>query len=174
MSPGAGARLGMAVWLLVVWLLLWGRIDAATVLGGIAVIVIVHAMSRLPVVPMVTRVRPLRFAEAAAEFVWDLFASSVVIGWHALRAPGRIRGAIVEVSARTRSEVVLMAVTASISLRPGTLLVDLDWDRSILLIHAMPVRGRRQADAARDGVLRTEARLTRALVTSDDPEGTDR
>jgi multicomponent Na+:H+ antiporter subunit E len=160
----------MAVWLLAVWLLLWGRIDALTVIGGIAAVVIAYAASRLPTVPLVTRIRPLRLAEAGLEFAWDLVASSVVIGWHALRAPRRVRGAIIEVGARSRSELVMLAVTMSISLRPGTLLVDLDWERSILRIHGMPVRGREEADAARAGVLRTEHRLIRAFGTPDDEE----
>ncbi|MGI5203046.1 Na+/H+ antiporter subunit E [Spirillospora sp. CA-108201] len=163
-----GARLGMAAWLLAVWVLLWGRVDALVVAGGAVAAAVAYTVSRLPAVPLVTRIRPLRLAEAAAELAWDLLASSVVIGWHALRAPRRVRGAVIEVRARTRSELVLLAVTTSISLRPGTLLVDLDWERSILRIHGMPVRDRREADAARDGVLRTERRLMGALVTPED------
>ncbi|TMQ90396.1 hypothetical protein ETD83_35670 [Actinomadura soli] len=164
----AGGRLGMGVWLLAVWVLLWGRIDAATVIGGLAVVLVAYAVSRLPTVPLVTRVRPVPLAKAALEFAWDLLVSSVVIAWHALRAPGRIQGAIIEVGARSRSEVVLLAVTTSVSLRPGTLLVGLDWERSLLRIHGMPVRSEEEADAARDGVLRTERRLMRALVIPDD------
>ncbi|TDD76148.1 hypothetical protein E1293_27510 [Actinomadura darangshiensis] len=169
-----GSRLGMAGWLLAVWLLLWGRIDALTVIGGVIAVVLAYAVSRLPVVPLAARVRPVRLAEAALEFAWDLVASSIVIGWHALRAPRRIQGAIIEVDARSRSEIILLAVTTSISLRPGTLLVDLDWDRSILRIHAMPVRSPREAGAARDGVLGTERRLMRALVTPDDTRPEER
>ncbi|RFS85553.1 Na+/H+ antiporter subunit E [Actinomadura spongiicola] len=169
----AGARLGMAVWLLGVWLLLWGRVDALTLTGGVVAVLVAYAVSRLPTVPMVTRVRPLPLAVAAAEFAWDLLVSSVVIGWHALRAPGRVRGAIVEVEARSRSELVLLAVTTSVSLRPGTLLVDLDRDRSLLRIHGMPVRDPDEADSTREGVLRTERRLMRALVTPDDARRTE-
>jgi multicomponent Na+:H+ antiporter subunit E len=170
---GWPSRLAMGAWLLAVWLLLWGRVDALTVLGGLVAVAVAYLVSRLPAVPIVTRVRPLRFAEAALEFAWDLVVSSVVIGWHALRAPGRVRGAIVEVDARSRSELVLLALTTSISLRPGTLLVDIDWDRSILRIHGMPVRDAAEADSTREGVLRTERRLMRALVTPDDPHPTE-
>lgn len=169
----AGARLAMAVWLLAVWLLLWGRVDGATVAGGAAAVLAAYAVSRLPVVPVVVRVRPVRFALAGLEFAWDLLVSSAVVGWQALRPPDRVRGAIIEVEARSRSEVVLMAVTTSISLRPGTLLLDLDWDRGLLRIHGMPVRGPEEADAARAGVLRTERRLTRALVTRETPATRD-
>jgi multicomponent Na+:H+ antiporter subunit E len=163
-----GARLGMTAWLLTVWGLLWGRVDPLIVVGGAIAVAIAYAASRLPAVPLVSRIRPLRLAEAGAELAWDLLASSLVIGWHALRAPRRVRGAVIEVNAASRSELVLLTVTTSISLRPGTLLVDLDWERSILRIHVMPVRDRREADTARDGVLRTERRLMQALVTPED------
>ncbi|TDB82974.1 hypothetical protein E1264_30355 [Actinomadura sp. KC216] len=163
-----GGRLGMAVWLLAVWLLLWGRVDAATVTGGLAVVLIAYAVSRLPTVPLVTRVRPVPFAKAALEFAWDLLVSSIVIGWHALRAPGQVQGAIIEVDAQSRSELVMLAVTTSVSLRPGTLLVGIDWERSLLRIHGMPARGPQEADSMRDGVLRTERRLMLALATPAD------
>ncbi|NKZ05661.1 Na+/H+ antiporter subunit E [Actinomadura latina] len=162
------SRLGMGVWLFGVWLLLWGRADALIVIGGVVAVAAVYMLSRLPAVPTIKRVRPVWLAVAGLEFFWDLLVSSLVIGWRALYRPRRVRGAIVEVDARTRSELILLAVTTSISLRPGTLLVDLDWDRHVLRIHAMPVRSRKQADSARDGVLHTEHRLMRALVTSED------
>ncbi|MER7547778.1 Na+/H+ antiporter subunit E [Actinomadura sp.] len=162
------SRLAMAGWLFAVWLLLWGRADALVLAGGAVAVTAVYALTRLPAVPTIMRIRPLRLAEAAVEFAWDLLLSSLVIAWHALYRPRGVRGAVVEVDARTRSEIVLLAVTTSISLRPGTILVDLDWDRHVLYIHAMPVRSQRQADSARDGVLRTEHRLMRALVTSED------
>ncbi|MFB4308022.1 Na+/H+ antiporter subunit E [Actinomadura sp. GTD37] len=168
-----GSRLVMAAWLFAVWLMLWGRVGPLIAAGGVAVVASAFAVSRPPAAPALRRVRPLWFAAALLEFAWDLLVSSLIIGRHALYRPGRVRGAIVEVDARTRSELILLAVTTSISLRPGTLLVDPDWDRHILRIHAMPVRSQREADAARDGVLRTEERLMRALVTAEDTPGQD-
>ncbi len=162
------SRLGMAGWLFAVWLLLWGRADPLIVVGGAVVVIAVYLVSRLPAVPTIKRIRPLWLAVALAEFAWDLLVSSLVIARHALYRPRAVRGAIVEVNARTRSELILLAVTTSISLRPGTRLVDLDWDRHLLRIHAMPAGSRKEADAARKGVLRTEHRLMRALRTSED------
>jgi multicomponent Na+:H+ antiporter subunit E len=162
------SRLGMAGWLFAFWLLLWGRVDALIAVGGVVVVLAAYFVSRLPTVPTLKRVRPLWLAVAIVEFAWDLLVSSLVIARHALYRPRAVRGAIVEVNARTRSELILLAVTTSISLRPGTLLVDLDWERRLLRIHAVPARSRKEADAARDGVLRTEYRLMRALRTAED------
>jgi len=167
-----GSRLVMVGWLFAVWLLLWGRADALIAAGGAVAVAAVYALTRTPATPSIRRVRPLWFAAAVLEFAWDLLVSSLVIGWHALYRPRRVRGAIVEVDARTRSELILLAVTTSISLRPGTLLVDPDWDRHVLHIHAMPVRSQREADGARNGVLRTEERLMRAIATTEDADST--
>ena len=157
------SRAGMAGWLLGVWLLLWGRADAATVLSGIAVAYAAYAVTRLPTVPFITRLRPVRLAEAIVEFAWDLFASSVVIGKHAIWRPGRVQGALVRVRARSHSDVVLLAVTTSMSLRPGTLVLDIDWEHSLFLIHGMPVGTPAAAESVKHGLLATERRLVRAL-----------
>ncbi|MFD0902920.1 Na+/H+ antiporter subunit E [Actinomadura sediminis] len=158
-----GSRTGMALWLLGVWLLLWGRADAATVLSGIAVALGAYAVTRLPTVPFLTRPRPIRLAQALAVFGWDLLVSSVVIGRHALWRPGRVRGALVHVRARSRSDVVLLAVTTSMSLRPGTLVLDVDWERSLFLIHGMPVADPADAESVKHDLLATERRLLRAV-----------
>ncbi|GAA0591888.1 Na+/H+ antiporter subunit E [Actinomadura livida] len=172
----AASRVLMGVWLLGIWLLLWGRIDALTVAGGAVVVAGAYAASRLPAVPLVRRIRPLRVAAVIAEFAWDLLVSSVVIGWHALYRPRQVRSGIIDVDMRSRSELILLGVTTSISLRPGTILIDLDPDRTVLRIHAMPVRSRAEADSRRAGVATTEERLMRAFVTWEDapPEEDDR
>ncbi|TDC83323.1 Na+/H+ antiporter subunit E [Actinomadura sp. 7K507] len=162
------SRLVMGVWLLAIWLLLWGRADALTVIGGAVVIAAAYPASRLPAVPLVRRIRPLRLALAVAEFVWDLLLSSVVIGWHSLYRPGQVRSAILDVDMRSRSEVILLGVTTSISLRPGTILIDLDAEKAVLRIHAMPVRSAQEAETTRYGVVRTEERLMSAFVTWED------
>jgi multicomponent Na+:H+ antiporter subunit E len=169
------SRLLMGGWLLGVWLLLWGRIDALTVIGGAVVVAGAYAASRLPAVPLIRRIRPLRVVAVIVEFGWDLLVSSVVIGWHALYRPGRVRSAVLDVEMRSRSELILLGVTTSISLRPGTLLIDLNAERTVLRIHAMPVRGPKEAHATRAGVVRTEDRLMGAFVTWEDapPEEDD-
>jgi multicomponent Na+:H+ antiporter subunit E len=161
----------MGAWLMVVWLILWGRVDAATLAGGGVVISLGYVATRLPAIPVVTRVRPVALIVPLLEFAVDLLVSSVVIGWHALRAPRAVRGAIVEVETRSQSEIVLLAVTASISLRPGTIVLDVDPRRPALLIHGMPVRDEGEAGSLRRSVLATERRLLRGLVPTHDSSG---
>ncbi|WP_165950368.1 Na+/H+ antiporter subunit E [Actinomadura sp. GC306] len=164
----AGSRLFIGIWLLGIWLLLWGRVDALTVIGGVVAVALAYAASRLPAVPLIRRIRPLRVAAVVGEFVWDLLVSSLVIGWHALYRPKQVRSGIINVDMRSRSDFILLGVTTSISLRPGTILIDLDADRTVLRIHAMPVRDLAEAESRRRGVEVTEERLMRAFVTWED------
>ncbi|HEY8482201.1 MAG TPA: Na+/H+ antiporter subunit E [Spirillospora sp.] len=164
----AASRLVIGLWLLAIWLVLWRRADALTAAGGVVVVAAAYAVSRLPAVPLVRRIRPPGVVVVVAEFLWDLLASSVVIGWYAVHGPGRVRGGVIDVEMRSRSPFILLAVTTSISLRPGTILIDLDADRMTLRIHALPVHGPQDADAKRAGVARTEDRLMRAFTTWED------
>lgn len=159
-TPG----LMMAVWLLLVWMALWGSVDAAVVLGGIAVAAVAQAVARPPALPLPPgRVRPVALARALWAFTADLVVSSVVLGWYALRGAQAVRGGIVRVRFRTPSEVILVMAVNSVSLRPGSLVLDVRWDRSLLYVHAMPVHDRAGAEQVRNEVRDTEHRLMRAF-----------
>jgi len=166
----AGSRLALGAWLLAVWLLLWGRADGATVVSGVVVVAAAYGAARLPAAPVLTRIRPVRLAEAVLEFIADLLVSSVVVAWHAIRDPARVRGALIEVETRSRSELVLLAVTLSLTLRPGSVIIDIDTRRSTLLVHGLPVRDRDEAEEVRRRVLGTERRLMRALPYAHDAD----
>ncbi|TNY37971.1 Na+/H+ antiporter subunit E [Thermomonospora catenispora] len=178
-SPGARgsaastafSRLAMAAWLLLVWTALWGRVGPAVVAGGIAAVAVTHAATRLPALPVAAgRVHAGALARALWAFLADLAVSSVVVGWYALRGAHAVRGGIVRVRFRTPSEVMLVMVVNSISLRPGSLVLDVRRDESSLYIHAMPVHDRAGAERVREGVLDTERRLMRAFGHPLEPE----
>jgi multicomponent Na+:H+ antiporter subunit E len=157
------SRLVMAVWLLAVWLGLWGRVDVALVAGGCLVVALAYLVTRFPALPIVSRVHPGPLALALGTFVVDLFVSSAVVGWYALRGPAAVRGGIVAVRFRSVTDVMLVMVANSVSLRPGSLVLDVDRPGSTLYVHGMPIRGRRDAERVRQEVLDTERRLMRAF-----------
>ncbi|HEX2315452.1 MAG TPA: Na+/H+ antiporter subunit E [Thermomonospora sp.] len=156
-------RLAMGVWLLLVWLGLWGRIDAAGVLGGLLVAYGTYLVTRFPALPLPGRVHPIALTRAAVAFVVDLVVSSVVVGWYALRGPASVRSGIITVEYRTTSDVLLILITNSVSLRPGSMVLEIE--RPLLYVHAMPVHDRAEAEKVRRDVQATEARLTAAFGT---------
>ncbi|SEG69126.1 multisubunit sodium/proton antiporter, MrpE subunit [Thermomonospora echinospora] len=157
------SRLVMAVWLLAVWLALWGRADATTVIGGCVLVVLVGLATRLPALPIFSRVHPAPLARALVAFTADLVVSSVVVGWYALRRTASVRGGIVAVRFRSGTDVTLLMVAHSVSLRPGSLVVDVDRPGSLLYVHGMPIHGERDAERVRREVLDTEHRIMRAF-----------
>ncbi|MBA9001669.1 Na+/H+ antiporter subunit E [Thermomonospora cellulosilytica] len=154
----------MAAWLLLVWMALWGRADLAVVAGGIVVIALTYLATRFPALPVSPgRIGPVALARALGAFVADLVVSSAVIGWYALRGAKAVRGGIVGVRFRSTSDVMLIMVANSISLRPGSLVLEVHRAESLLYVHAMPVHDRAGAERVRNEVLETERRLMRVF-----------
>jgi multicomponent Na+:H+ antiporter subunit E len=160
----------MAAWLLPVWVLLWARLDAAVVVSGLAAVTVTYWATRLPPLPAAPRLRPRAVAVAALHFGSDLVVSSLVIARHAVWRPERVRGALIRVRGRSESDPVLVLVVNGLSLRPGTLVLDIDRRDSTLIVHAMPVRDLPGVERLRRGALDEEGRLIRAFGTPHDIE----
>lgn len=153
----------LAVGLVTMWLLLWQRIDPLTVLSGMLAAGIALRAAGVPAFRRGARLHPIRALAAIARFGVDLVMSSVTIGWYALRRPRDVRGAIVAAPVVTRSETVLAMIAADITLRPGTLVLDVDRNASVLYVHGVPIRDRGGADRLHDDVAATERRIVGAF-----------
>ncbi|REE97750.1 Na+/H+ antiporter subunit E [Thermomonospora umbrina] len=155
-------RLAMAVWLLAVWVGLWGRVDVAGIAGGCVVVYLTYWATRFPVLPLTGgQVHPFALVRATVAFVVDLVVSSVVVGGYALRGSSAVVGGIVTVEFRTRSDVMVILITSSVSLRPGSLVLEIR--PPLMYVHALPVHDRAEAERVRQGVRDTEDRLTAAF-----------
>ena len=154
--------LPMAGWLLLVWLLLWGRLTAATLLSGLAVALGALWAARLPGAPVTIRPRPLAVLAALANAARDLAASSLSVAREVLSDPRGTRAGVVAVRVRCESDAVLALVANSVSFFPGSLTVALDRPRSVLYVHGLPVRDQGEAEALRRRAAAIEARVTRA------------
>ena len=71
--------------------------------------------------------------------------------------------AIIAVPLRYADDLIMTHVSVTSSLIPGSLVVETDRDRRVLYLHVIGVRTRADADAQREGVLRWEKRIVRAL-----------
>ena len=70
-------------------------------------------------------------------FLWDLLSSNVQVAWAVLRQHHRGRSRFVEMPLDVESDFGVMLVANLITLTPGTLSVDVDEERRMLLVHAM-------------------------------------
>ncbi len=169
-----GAQLPLAAWLVLVWMLLWGTWSWANLLSGLLVAAVVMTALPLPPVEGGTRVRLLPMLVFLGHFAADLVTSAAQVSWLALR-PGPPRcGAIVRVRLRTDSDLLLTMVAESVTLVPGSVVIDMDREHSVLSIHVLHVRD--LADVARQkrDVLAVEGRLTRAFGSAADVAALER
>ncbi|MGY1651582.1 Na+/H+ antiporter subunit E [Geodermatophilus sp. SYSU D01119] len=159
----------LVVWLVLVWMLLWGSWSWANLLSGLVVALAVLVLLPLPhVVVGGVRVRPLPLLVFLGHFVVDLFLSGAEVAWQTLRPQGVRRTAIVRVQLRVDSDLLLTMVAEAISLVPGSLVLDLDRERRVMTLHMLPVRDRADVERKRARVLVVEERLVRAFGAPED------
>jgi multicomponent Na+:H+ antiporter subunit E len=165
-GPSAGQlrhQLPLLGWLVLVWILLWGTWSWANVLSGLLVAFAVTVLLPLPAVVGGIRVRPLALLGFLGHFLLDLTLSGAQVAWQAL-SPGRQRrSAIVRVRLRTDSDLLLTIIAQTVSLVPGSLVLDLDREERTIAIHLLHVRDHDHVELEKAGVLATEDRVVRAF-----------
>ncbi|MGY1733557.1 Na+/H+ antiporter subunit E [Geodermatophilus sp. SYSU D01045] len=159
-------QLPALVWLVLVWVLLWGTWSWANVLGGVLVAVLVTRVVPLPAVVENVRIRPLALLRFLAVFAVDLAVSSAQVAWRALRPGPPLRSAVIRVQLRTDSDLLLAVTSEALSLVPGSVVLDLDREHRVLAVHLLEVRDRDDLERQRAGVLAMEDRVVRAFGRS--------
>jgi multicomponent Na+:H+ antiporter subunit E len=167
-------QLPLLVWLVLVWILLWGTWSWANVLSGAAVALLVTVLLPLPAVVGGTRLRPGPLLSFVGHFVVDLAVSGAQVAWLAVRPGGPRQSAIVRVQLRTDSDLLLTMVAEATSLVPGSLVLDLDREERTMTVHLLHVRDREHVEQERSDVLVVEDRLVRAFGSADDVAALDR
>ena len=158
----------LVVWLVLVWMLLWGTPSWANLLSGLVVALTVLTLLPLPHVVGGARVRPVPLLAFLGHFVVDLFVSGAEVAWQTLR-PGGVRStAIVQVQLRVDSDLLLTMVAEATSLVPGSLVLDLDREQRVMTLHLLPVRDLEDVERKKAHVLVVERRLVRAFGSAAD------
>ncbi|MGR6967182.1 Na+/H+ antiporter subunit E [Geodermatophilus sp. URMC 61] len=163
----------LIVWLVLVWMLLWGTWSWANLLSGLLVALVVLTLLPLPHVVGGTRVRPLPVLTFLGHFVVDLSVSGAQVAWEALRPGGLRSTAIVRVQLRADSDLLLTMVAEATSLVPGSLVLDLDREQRVMTLHLLPVRDLEDVERKRAHVLVVERRLVQAFGSAADVAALD-
>ena len=165
-GPSAGQlrhQLPLLIWLVLVWILLWGTWSWANVLSGLVVALAVTVLLPLPAVVGGIRVRPLALLAFLGHFLVDLAISGAQVAWQALGPGGRRQSAIVRVQLRTDSDLLLTIIAQTLSLVPGSLVLDLDREERTVAVHLLHVRDADHVEQEKADVLATEDRVVRAF-----------
>lgn len=155
-------QLPFFVWLVALWMLLWGQFTVLAALTGVIVAIVVTRVFRLPPVELSGRVNFWWGLVFVVEFLFSLVRGSLTVAWQIFspRYPG---SAIIGVHLVTDDDLILTHVAVTASLIPGSLIVDVDRDRRILYLHVLGVRDAASVEAQRRSVQHWEERIVRAV-----------
>ncbi len=119
----------VAVWLTVLWLLLWRSVSFANLVSGIVIAGAVLVFTRQPAGGAgdgehAMRINPFALAYLVVYVLYKLVEANVVLAWEIVTPRNRIHTGIVAVPLRTESEAAMMVVANLITLTPGTVTID--------------------------------------------------
>ncbi len=156
-------RLVLPLWLMLAWILLWGTWSIANLATGLVLGFAVPALLPLPAVELGGRIRPLGVLRFVGWFARELVLSSVQVSWRAISPRPVEHNAVVAVALRTRSDAVLTVTTETLTLIPGTLVIEVNRDSWTLYAHVLDVADLDEVERIRQVVLDLEARVVRAI-----------
>ena len=156
-------QLPFFVWLVALWMLLWGQFTVVAFVTGVVAAVVVTRIFRLPPVELSGRVNLWWGLVFVLEFLVALVRGSLTVAWQVFdfrRQPG---AAVIAVPLRIDDDLIMTHTAVTASLIPGSLVVDADRNRRILYLHVIGVRGDRDVERQRESILLWEERIVRAV-----------
>lgn len=156
-------------WLTVAWVVMWGNLSFANVLGGMVVGALLLAVLRMPPISIGVRPHPLRALLLLVRFLLDVVVASFHVAWLAVRPGPTPRASVITTQLHTRNELFATITAEMMSLVPGSLVIDLDPGSGLLSMHVLDVATPEQAEAFRTRVLAQERRVLAALSAPGEP-----
>ncbi|WP_052091037.1 MULTISPECIES: Na+/H+ antiporter subunit E [Modestobacter] len=161
-------RLPLIVWLVLIWNLLWGTWSWANLITGLLVALTVTVVLPLPAVTGGGRLHPVAALYFLGHFLVNLIVSSAQVAWQTLRPSGIRQSAVLLVQLRTDSDLLLSVIAQTLTLVPGSMVMDLDRRRMTLGVHVLDVGDEADVERQRADVLATERRVVRAFGSAAD------
>jgi len=158
-----GMQLPFLAWLVVLWMLLWAQFTLLSFVTGLIVAIFVTRVFRLPTVELSGRVNLWYALILGVQFLYAVLRGALSVAVQVFdfrRQPGT---AIIAVPLKYSDDLMMTHVSVASSLIPGSLVVEADRDRRILYLHIIGVRSMAEVEKQREGVLRWEKRIVRAL-----------
>lgn len=156
-------ELPLLLGLLLTWMLLWREFSWLSLVSGVVVSIIAMRLFYLPPVILAGRFNIWWALRYLGYFLWHLAVASVQVAWLAIRPGPPPRTAIIAARLHTRSDFVLTLVALTISLIPGSLVVEVDRFGSTLYLHVLNTPTQREIRVMRAQIGRIERLLVRTL-----------
>ncbi len=164
MSGRIGRALPSWVLMVLVWMALWGEFSAANLTSGALVATTLAVAMHSGDQPRLGGFRILPALRFAGYVAWNLVKANVVVAWEVLTPTTRVREGVIAVELPSATPAVLTIVTTAIGLTPGTVVVEVDEDPTVLYIHVLHLR---DIEATRHDVRHLEALALAAFGPAD-------
>ncbi|OLT47552.1 hypothetical protein BJF85_15320 [Saccharomonospora sp. CUA-673] len=151
--PGTRVAPSLVIWLVIVWMLLWGSFDVATALYGLIVALIVLVLFPLPSHRWNIFRRPLRLAALTGYVLVDLFVSAYRFLAETVRERGHVSAAIIAVPVLSDVDHVIASAANVVSFAPGKFVLQIDRPGGIWYIYATGVRTAEDTHKVYDDVI---------------------
>lgn len=155
-------RVGSVISLTLLWLLMWGSWSWGTFFMGLAMAALVLISFPMPRAGTRLGLRPVAMAWLTLTFLANLFLSSFIVTWMAIRPSGVGRGRVVAIRLHDTDDFRRTVVAEMTSLVPGTVVIDLD-DHGHLLIHIIDTTDDKRLRTEANRIHRLERRVARAF-----------
>ncbi|MCW2133838.1 MULTISPECIES: Na+/H+ antiporter subunit E [Crystallibacter] len=158
----------LLVWLVILWGALWQDFSAGNLIFGLLIALAVVNIFYLPPVELAGRLNLWAAAVFVAAFLLNVAKASFEVFWIALTRGPRTKNGVLAVKLRSHSDLLVTATGHTISLIPGSLVVDVDRSTSTLYLHVLDIPDPDKADRFREQVRRIEAGLIRAIGSKEE------
>ncbi|WP_431074882.1 Na+/H+ antiporter subunit E [Microbacterium phyllosphaerae] len=156
-------QLPFLAWLVVLWMLLWAQFTVLAFLSGLVVAVFVTRVFRLPTVELSGRINVWYAVLLIVQFLFAVLRGALAVTVQVFDFRHQPGAAIIAVPLKYADDLMMTHVSVVSSLVPGSLVVEADRDRQVLYLHVIGVRSLADVEKQREGVLRWERRVVRAL-----------
>lgn len=131
------SRLTIGLFLLAIWLLMWGELSVANVIGGVAVVVglfLVFPTDR-PLLPT-RRLHPVALAHLLGYFLVELVLANVSVTRSVLGRASSTNAAMVEVDLCSDDPGMITLISTMTALTPGSIIVEVHHSPPSVRVHA--------------------------------------
>ena len=149
--------------LVLLWLLLWRSFTPLDIVVALGVALLSTRVFELPPVQLTGRLHLGWTLAYLGRFAVDVVLGSIQVAAQAFDLRHIPRSAVVEVKLVTHSDLILTFVAVTLSLVPGSLVIEVDRPRSTLYLHVLGIHDAEEAEKFRRRSLDTERRLLRAI-----------
>ncbi|MDQ0095238.1 Na+/H+ antiporter subunit E [Paeniglutamicibacter psychrophenolicus] len=154
--------------MMLVWGALWQDFAIGNLVFGLLISLVLVRVFRLPPVILSGRFNVWRAAVFAGAFLRDVTLASFEVLYLAVFRGPRTTSAIITVTLRTGSDLLVTFVGHVLTLVPGSYVVEVDRRTSTLYLHVLNVNDEAGVEKARASVMMIEERLIRMMGTKEE------